>query len=127
MAQMQTPLRKVRGLGSAKDGTAHFWRVRVTSVALVPLSLFAIGLVVSLIGASYAETRAALSQPIVALLLGLFVIISLDHMRSGMEEIIQDYVHGELAKVVLLMLNLFFTIILGAASIFALLKIAFGG
>ncbi|HEU4985872.1 MAG TPA: succinate dehydrogenase, hydrophobic membrane anchor protein [Rhizobiaceae bacterium] len=127
MAQMQTPLRKVRGLGSAKDGTAHFWRVRVTSVALVPLSLFAIGLVVSLIGAGYAEMRAALSQPIVALLLGLFVIISLDHMRSGMEEIIQDYVHGELAKVVLLMLNLFFTIILGAASIFALLKIAFGG
>ncbi|TWG92573.1 succinate dehydrogenase / fumarate reductase membrane anchor subunit [Mesorhizobium sp. J18] len=127
MAQMQTPLRKVRGLGSAKDGTAHFWRVRVTSVALVPLSLFAIGLVVSLIDAGYAETRAVLAQPIVALLLGLFVVISLDHMRSGMEEIIQDYVHGELAKVVLLMLNLFFIIILGAASIFALLKIAFGG
>lgn len=124
---MQTPLRKVRGLGSAKDGTAHFWRVRVTSVALLPLSLFAIGLVVSLGGASYEETRAALAQPVVALLLGLFVVISLDHMRSGMEEVIQDYIHGDLLKVVLLMLNLFFVIVVGAASVFALLKIAFGG
>jgi succinate dehydrogenase / fumarate reductase membrane anchor subunit len=127
MAQMQTPLRKVRGLGSARDGTAHFWRVRVTSVALVPLSLFAVGLVVSLGSAGYDETRAVLAQPLVALMLGLFVVISLDHMRSGMEEVIQDYVHGELLKVTLLMLNLFFIVVMGAASVFALLKIAFGG
>ncbi len=124
---MQTPLRLVRGLGSAKDGTAHFWRVRVTSVVLVPLSLFAVGLVISLVGASFAETRATLAQPLVALFLGLFVVISLDHMRSGMEEIILDYIHGELGKVILLILNTCFTVILGAASILALLKIVFGG
>lgn len=127
MTQMQTPLRKVRGLGSAKDGTAHFWRVRVTSVALVPLSLFVVGFLISLGGAGFAETRAALAQPVVTVLFGLFIVICLDHMRSGMEEVIQDYVHGELAKVILLMLNLFFIVILGAASLFALLKIAFGG
>jgi succinate dehydrogenase / fumarate reductase membrane anchor subunit len=127
MARIETPLRKVRGLGSAKEGTAHFWRVRVTSVALIPLSLFAVGLIVSLGDASYAETRATLAHPLVALLLGLFVVVSLDHMRSGMEEIILDYIHGDLAKVVLLMLNLFFIILVGAASLFALLKIAFGG
>lgn len=127
MARMQTPLRTVRGLGSAKDGTAHFWRVRVTSVALVPLSLFVIGLLISLAGSSYVETRAVLAQPLVTVLFGLFVVISLDHMRAGMEEVIQDYVHGDLAKVVLLMLNLFFTVILGAACILALLKIAFAG
>ena len=127
MARMQTPLRKVRGLGSAKDGTGHFWRMRVTSVALVPLSLFVIGLLVSLSSAGYDETRAVLANPIVTLLFGLFVVIGLDHMRGGMEEIIQDYVHGELLKVILLMLNLFFTVVLGAACVFALLKIAFGG
>ena len=127
MARMQTPLRKVRGLGSAKDGTAHFWRGRVTSVALVPLSLFVIGLLVSLGDASYDETRAVLASPVVAILLGLFIVVCLDHMRTGMEEIIQDYIHGDLLKVVLLMLNLFFIIIVGAASLFALLKIAFGG
>lgn len=127
MARMQTPLRTVRGLGSAKDGTAHFWRVRVTSVALVPLSLFVIGLLISLAGSGFAETRSVLAQPLVTVLFGLFVVISLDHMRAGMEEVIQDYIHGDLAKVVLLMLNLFFTVILGAACILALLKIAFAG
>ena len=127
MARFETPLRKVRGLGSTGDGTAHFWRVRVTSVALVPLSLFAIGLLVSLGGAGFEETRATLAQPVVAILLGLFVVVSLDHMRLGMEEIVLDYVHGELAKVVLLMLNLFFTVVVGAACLFALLSIAFGG
>lgn len=127
MADMQTPLRKVRGLGSAKGGTAHFWRVRVTSVALVPLSLFAIGLVLATLGASYVETRIILSHPVVAILLALFIIVTLDHMRSGMEEIIADYIHGEGLKLSLLMLNLFFIIIVGGACLFALLKIAFGG
>ncbi|APH70062.1 succinate dehydrogenase, hydrophobic membrane anchor protein [Aquibium oceanicum] len=127
MADMQTPLRKVRGLGSSRGGTAHFWRVRVTSVALVPLSLFAIWLVLSTFGSGYLETRATLAHPVVAILLGLFVVITLDHMRSGMEEIIADYIHGEGLKLALLMLNLFFVLVVGGACLFALLKIAFGG
>ncbi|RST88346.1 succinate dehydrogenase, hydrophobic membrane anchor protein [Aquibium carbonis] len=127
MADMQTPLRKVRGLGAAGHGTSEFWRNRVTSVALIPLSLFAIWLVVSGLGSSFAETRATLAHPVVAILLALFVIISLDHMRLGMGEIIADYVHREGAKLTLLMLNTFFTILVGGACIFALLKIAFGG
>ena len=127
MADMQTPLRRVRGLGSARGGTAHFWRVRVTSVALVPLSLFAIWLVLATFGLGYLETRTMLAHPVVAILLGLFVVITLDHMRSGMEEIIADYIHGEGLKLALLMLNLFFVLVVGGACLFALLKIAFGG
>ena len=124
---MQTPLRKVRGLGSAKEGTDHFWRIRVSSVALIPLSLFAVGLVLSLAGASFEETRAVLAQPFVTLLLALFILVSLDHMRLGMQVIIEDYVHDEGLKVASLMLNLFFVVVIGALSLFALLKIAFGG
>ncbi len=127
MTEMRTPLRKVRGLGSAKGGTAHFWRVRVTSVALVPLTLFALGLVMSLLGKDYLTVTAVLGQPLVAVLLALFIVISLDHMRLGMEESIADYIHGELLKVILLMLNIFFTVAIGAACVFALLKLSFGG
>lgn len=127
MADMQTPLRRIRGLGAAGHGPAEFWRNRVTSVALIPLSLFAVWLVISTLGDGFEATRATLAHPIVAILLALFVVISLDHMRQGMIEIIDDYVHTHGLKITLLMLNTFFTILIGGASIFALLKIAFGG
>jgi succinate dehydrogenase / fumarate reductase membrane anchor subunit len=127
MSDMRTPLNRVRGLGSAKEGTGHFWRIRLSSIALLPLSLFLLGWILSLGGASYAEVRAALGEPLIALAASLFVLISLDHMRLGMQIIIEDYVHGEGAKVVLLMLNIFFAVAVGAASVFSILKIAFGG
>ena len=127
MADMRTPLNKVRGLGSAKDGTGHFWRIRLSSVALIPLSLFLVGWTLSLGGASYAEVRAALAEPLIALVASLFILISLDHMQLDMQVIIEDYVHGEGAKVALIMLNIFFAVAIGAASVFCILKIAFGG
>jgi succinate dehydrogenase / fumarate reductase, membrane anchor subunit len=127
MSDMRTPLRKVRGLGSAKDGTGHFWRIRLSSISLIPLSFFLLGWILSLGGAGYDEVRAALSEPLIALAASLFILISLDHMQLGMQIIIEDYVHGEGAKVTLLMLNIFFAVAVGAASVFAILKIAFGG
>jgi succinate dehydrogenase / fumarate reductase, membrane anchor subunit len=127
MSDMRTPLNKVRGLGSAKDGTGHFWRIRLTSIALIPLSLFLLGWILSVGGASYSEARSALAQPLIALAASLFILISLDHMRLGMQIIIEDYVHGEGAKITLLMLNIFFAVAVGAASVFSILKIAFGG
>ncbi|MBN9072692.1 MAG: succinate dehydrogenase, hydrophobic membrane anchor protein [Rhizobiales bacterium] len=127
MRDMRTPLGKVRGLGSAKDGTEHFWHIRLTAVALVPLSLFVIGWVLSLRGVSVDGVRASLAQPLVALPVALFLVAALFHMRLGMQIIIEDYVHGEGSKVVLLMLNTFFTIAIGVVSLFALLKLSFGG
>lgn len=127
MSEMRTTLRRARGLGSAGDGTMHFWRVRVSSVVLVPLSFFAVGLVLSLIGDGYEATRATLAQPVTAILLALFIVVSLDHMRLGMQEVIADYIHSELLKVILLMLNIVFSVLVGAVSVFALAKLAFGG
>ena len=127
MANMRTPLGKVRGLGSAKEGTDHFWKQRLTSVANVPLVLFFIGLIVALNGASYAQVHAALANPITALLLIAAMVSVLVHMRIGMQVIIEDYVHGEFMKIVLLMLNTFFAMAIAAISIFAILKVSFGG
>ena len=124
---MRTPLGRVRGLGSAREGTEHFWRQRLTAVANIPLVLFFIGLLISLNGAGWAETRAALANPLVALTLVMVLLSALYHMRLGMQVIIEDYVHGEGMKVALIMLNTFFTVAVGVASVFALLKLAFGG
>lgn len=126
-SSMRTPLGHVRGLGSAKSGTEHFWLQRVTAVANVILATAFVVIVLSLVGKPYPQAMALLSHPIVALLMLLFVVSGLIHMRLGMQTIIEDYVHGEGMKVLAVMANTFFTVAVGAASIFAILKIAFGG
>ena len=127
MADMRTPLGKVRGLGSAREGTGHFWRQRLTAVANIPLMLFFVGFLISINGADYATVRSAFANPFVGLMFALVLLSALYHMRLGMQIIIEDYIHGEGLKLALIMLNTFFAILVGAACAYALIKLAFGG
>jgi len=123
---MRTPLKNVRRLGSAKEGADHFWLQRVTAISNLVLVAFLVWLIASLAGADYAAVKQRLASPLVALPLALLVISGCIHMRLGMQIVIEDYVHGEGGKIVLLLLNTFFAILVGAACIFAVLKLTLG-
>ena len=119
-----SPAARVEGLGSAHTGTSHFFRQRVTAVALVPLAIWFAVSAFRLIGADRDAALAFLHAPVNAILMALFVIAAVTHMALGLQVVIEDYVHGEGGKLVLLLLNKFFAWLVGAACVFALLKIA---
>ncbi len=125
-SDMRTPLSRVRGLGSAKDGTQHFWHQRLTAIALVPLVMYFLWVMVQLIGASHAEVVACFQKPSVSIIFLIFIGAGFYHMKLGMQVIIEDYVHGAAGKV-LLIANTFFAIAMAAACGFAILKLGFGG
>jgi succinate dehydrogenase / fumarate reductase, membrane anchor subunit len=126
-SSMRTPLSKVRGLGSARSGTGHFFTQRMTALANVPLAIAFIIVLTMLLGASHATFVASMKSPLVALLLLLFVVSGTIHMRLGMQVIIEDYVHEEGRKIALLIANTFFAIVIAASCVFAVLKMAFSG
>jgi succinate dehydrogenase / fumarate reductase membrane anchor subunit len=123
--KIRTPIGRVRGLGSAKSGTEHFWRQRLTAIANIPLVLTFVIIVALMPGSDFGTARALIGQPLVAILLLLLVLSVTIHMRIGMQVIIEDYIHGG-AKVVAVLANTFFAIVVAASAIFAVLKIAFG-
>lgn len=123
---MRTPIARVRGLGSAKSGTEHFWRERLTAIANVPLTIAFIVIVFSLLGRNHAGVLQILGSPLVACIMLLFIASSVYHMKLGMQVIIEDYVHQEGLKTSLLIGNIFFSVAVGLVAAFAVLRISFG-
>jgi succinate dehydrogenase / fumarate reductase membrane anchor subunit len=123
---MRTPLARVRGLGASRTGTDHFWWQRMTAVANVPLTIAGIVIVISLLGRNHAATVQILGSPLIAILLLLFILSVSNHMRIGMQVIIEDYVHDEKLKIALIMLNVFYVFAICLACAFAILKLSFG-
>ncbi|WP_428482798.1 succinate dehydrogenase, hydrophobic membrane anchor protein [Pyruvatibacter mobilis] len=123
---LRTPRAKVRGLGSAKDGTGHFIAQRVTAVAMVPLGLALIAAIISQLGAEHDSFKAFIGNPLVAVGFLLLIFTGTYHMRLGMQVIIEDYVHGEGLKMLSLLANTFFAIVIAAVAGFSVLKLALG-
>jgi succinate dehydrogenase / fumarate reductase membrane anchor subunit len=126
IGKMSTPLSRVRGLGAARSGTEHFWLQRLTAVANVPLTIAFVVILVSLLGRNHAAAAQILGSPLVAIIMLLFIISIAIHMRLGMQVIIEDYVHEEPGRVILLMANTFFCFAVALASAYGVLKLSFG-
>jgi succinate dehydrogenase / fumarate reductase membrane anchor subunit len=123
---MRTPLGRISHFGSARSGTTHFWRQRLTAVASVPLTIAAVAIVIGLFGRNHAAVVRILGSTFVAIVMLLFIITSVYHMWLGMQVIIEDYVHDERLKLMTLMANTFFCFAVGFTAVFAILNLSFG-
>ncbi len=122
---IRTPAAKVLYLGSARSGTRHAWRMRATSMALIPLTIGFVWLLITTVGKDHGVVRATLGHPFASILLLLFIPASVYHMMLGMQTIIEDYVHSEHVKSFALLANMFFSAVIGVACVYAILRLSF--
>jgi succinate dehydrogenase / fumarate reductase membrane anchor subunit len=123
---LRSPLGRVLGLGSAKDGTGHWWAQRVSAVALIPLTLWFMLSLLSLPALDYATVRAWLSVPLSSVLALLLVAVLTYHSYLGTTVVIEDYVHAAGTKLLSLLLLRFLYVLIGGASLLAILHVSFG-
>lgn len=124
---LRTPLGKVMGLGSAKEGTGHWWMQRVTAIALIGLGLWFMISLVTIGDLGYHSTIAWLARPLNAVLLSSFVLTMLYHSKLGVQIVIEDYVSSPAWKVAGLLLSVFVHLLLAMAGVIAILRIGAGG
>jgi len=122
---LRSPLGRVRGLGSARGGTHHWFMQRVTSVALLPLTIwFAVNAVFTLAGASYEDAAQWVAQPWNAVLLLALVLATFHHVAAGLQVVIEDYAASEAGKLVGILLVKAICWLLALASVLAVLRVA---
>jgi succinate dehydrogenase / fumarate reductase membrane anchor subunit len=124
---MRSPLGRVRGLGSAREGVGHWWAQRMTSLALIPLALWFVASLVTLTGADHATARDWIGAPVPAALLVLLIVAAFYHGALGFQVIIEDYIHHEGVKVAALIAVNAVSLLLGLTGVLAVLTILFGG
>lgn len=125
-SELRSRLSKVKGLGSAHHGVSHWWLQRLTALALVPLSLwFITSLVTAMLSPSFIEVAAWFASPFNTVVMVLMIVALFTHAKLGMQVVIEDYVHGPMAKYTLLLANTFFCYACGAVGVVAVLKLHF--
>jgi succinate dehydrogenase / fumarate reductase membrane anchor subunit len=122
---LRHPLARVRGLGSAKEGTGHWISQRVTAIALAVLSIWFVAAAAGL-GAGYADSRAFLAQPLNAVLTAAFVLALFHHAQLGLQVVIEDYVHVRWLEIALQVVVKFTAVLASIASLLAIVRIALG-
>jgi succinate dehydrogenase / fumarate reductase membrane anchor subunit len=126
VSRMRSPLGRVLGLGSAKEGVEHWWMQRVTAVALVPLTLWFVVVVIELIGADRQTLIAWMHNPVPAMLMILLLVATFYHLSLGLQVVIEDYVHGEGLKLTAIIALRLLCIAFVVRGILAVLKLALG-
>ena len=121
----RTPLGRVRGLGSAKDGTGHWWMQRLTALALVPITVWFVISVIGMAGASYAEFSAWLANPLVAGLVLILIAATFYHAVLGLQVVVEDYLHNEGVKIATLLVIKAAAVLLGLTAALSVLRLLF--
>ena len=124
--ELRTPLKRARGLGSAKDGTGHFLWQRITAIALALLGVYLLGLLLGLGGADFDRARSIVASPLNATLLIAFLIAAFWHAKLGVQVVIEDYVHAPLLAGIAQLANIFVCALAAIAGVLAVLRIALG-
>jgi succinate dehydrogenase / fumarate reductase membrane anchor subunit len=124
---LRSALGHARGLGSAKEGTNHWWLQRLTAIALVPLTMWLVASVIALSGFGHEAFVVWFGRPINATLMILFLGVAFHHAQLGMQVVIEDYVHSEKNKIFLLLINKFAAALFAISSLVAIIQIAYGG
>ena len=127
MKSLRSPLGSVSGLGSAKGGAHHWWLQRLTSIALVPLTIWFVVSMLSLPSLDHVTLVSWMAQSWTALLLILLVLVATYHSQLGVRVVVEDYVHNNGMKTLTLVTLTFVHALLAVAGVFAILKVAFGG
>ena len=124
---LRTPLKRARGLGSAKDGTGHFIVQRITAVAVLLCGVYLLGLLLPMTGLDYPRARALVADPLNATVLVAFLVAGFWHAKLGMQVVIEDYVHTPLLAGIAHLANIFVCALAAIASVLAVLRIALQG
>ncbi len=127
MSNLRTPLSQVKGLGSAKEGTSHFWLQRLTAIGLIPLLLWITFAVARLPSMSQADIQAWLANPLSAILMILFLIAAFWHAKLGLQVVIEDYVSDHSVRTVAIIAVTLISFALAVVGVFSVLHIAFTG